>query len=507
MRILISLKVCIAVLLLAQVAMAGPNHMRLNHQFAGKLTQLKQNSVAVIELESSPSTGFFWDAELPSGGLLKIVGREFVPDQPGLIGGTGVEKIYVAGKARGRAALKMRHRRFHDAQEREQLTFEFDAEGPLTEKFFMPPTALSASKIVAATPDDAATTSDLSATLSLPAAFDWCAQYGCTPVKDQGQCGGCWAFATVGVMENAIKIREGRTLDLSEQYLISCNSENWGCNGGWWAHDYHQWKKVSGETQAGAVNESAMPFQAKNTSCNPPHAKSAQIVSWGMVGQDNTVPPVDDIKEAIMEHGPVAVAICVNNNFSRYTSGIFEGPSCTTVNHGVVLVGWNDNPGYWILRNSWSSKWGEAGYMRIKYGVSRVGQGASWVEYAAQNGSGGQPTPNPTATPMPTATPTPRPTATPTPRPTATPTPAPTATPTPTPTPTPSSSACVTSDNRTHIAQGRANVCGAYASWGIIRACAAGSGEDLGRATWYSNPTTSVRETRTGYWEKINGCP
>lgn len=74
---------------------------------------------------------------------------------------------------------------------------------------------------------------------ALPGHFNWCDQGGCTPIKDQGSCGSCWAFATAGVFELGIRIKDGVTKDLSEQYLVSCNTEGYSCQGGLWAHRYH----------------------------------------------------------------------------------------------------------------------------------------------------------------------------------------------------------------------------------------------------------------------------
>ena len=79
-------------------------------------------------------------------------------------------------------------------------------------------------------------------TKDFTASFNWCDSGGCTPVKNQSSCGSCWAFGTVGPLECNIKIKDGVTVDLSEQWLVSCNSDGWGCGGGWWAHDYHEWK-------------------------------------------------------------------------------------------------------------------------------------------------------------------------------------------------------------------------------------------------------------------------
>lgn len=379
--------ILIILFLFAQGAIAAPLQWRLNHRNAGPWLKLKQNTVAVIELETNPATGFVWQAALPENGRIRILGRRFVPSKPGMLGSPGVEKIYVAGASKGRAALAFALNRAHSLKEaRKRLTFNFESEGRLSQKFEIPKVNLPATTTIGGIQEDGSTTirensySD-TPSIGLPRAFNWCDEYGCTPIKDQGNCGACWAFSTTGVLENIIKAKDGQTVPLSEQYLISCNRDNFSCNGGWWAHDYHQWKTVNGEREAGAVSQTSKPYQARNASCNGPNAKVAKIIDWGYVGGQNSVPSPDAIKQAIYEYGPVAAAVCVNTAFSYYSGGVFSGPGCTRVNHGVILVGWNDDGGYWILRNSYGTRWGENGYMRIKYGVSRVGQGASWVDY------------------------------------------------------------------------------------------------------------------------------
>jgi len=218
---------------------------------------------------------------------------------------------------------------------------------------------------------------------TLPDSFDWCEQGGCTPIKDQGSCGSCWAFGTVGPLESNILIKDGKVVDLSEQWLVSCNREGWGCNGGWWAHDYHQWKTDScGGT--GAVLEENFPYVAHDASCDCPYPHDYFITDWVFIGSEHGVPSVDAIKNAIYNYGPVSAAVCVNSAFHAYSGGIFNGPSCSNVNHAVVLVGWDDNQGsngVWFLRNSWGDDWGEDGYMRIEYGTSKVGYGSCYVKY------------------------------------------------------------------------------------------------------------------------------
>ncbi len=252
---------------------------------------------------------------------------------------------------------------------------------------------------------------------TLPSAFDWRDYGGVTSVKNQGSCGSCWAFGTVGPLEANIKIKDGIEEDLAEQYLLSCNTDGWDCGGGWWAHDYHEWKKPPSESEAGAVLEEDFEYVAWDAPCGGPYSHPYQIDSWTFVGSEYGVPSTEAIKQAIYDHGPISAAVCVNSAFQSYSGDVFTGPTCTDINHAITLVGWDDNDGAWILKNSWGPWWGENGYMRIGYGVSRVGYSANYVTYSS---SGPTPTPTHTRTVTPTPTATPTATNTPTPTPTAT---------------------------------------------------------------------------------------
>jgi len=221
-------------------------------------------------------------------------------------------------------------------------------------------------------------------TKSLPEAFSWCDSGGCTPVKNQGACGSCWAFGTVGPLECNIKLKDGVIVDLSEQWLVSCNSDGYGCWGGWWAHDYHQWKTdACGGT--GAVPENYFPYVASDVPCNCPYPHDYLIDDWAFVGNAYSIPPVSSMKQAILDYGPISVAVYANSAMQAYTGGIFNGCGIEEVNHAVVLVGWDDNQGtngVWIMRNSWGTGWGEGGYMRIPYDCSSIGYAACYVDYA-----------------------------------------------------------------------------------------------------------------------------
>jgi C1A family cysteine protease len=219
---------------------------------------------------------------------------------------------------------------------------------------------------------------------SLPTRFDWRDSSGCTPVKNQGGCGSCWAFGTVGPLECNIKIKEGVTVDLSEQWLVSCNSDGWSCGGGWWAHNYHEWK-ADPCGGVGAVLEADFPYTASDAPCDCPYPHEYLIDDWAYIGSSSGVPPVESIKQAIIDYGPVSVAVYANSAMQAYGGGIFNGCETAEINHAVVLVGWDDSQGtegVWFMRNSWSTGWGEnGGYMRIPYGCSQIGYGACYVNY------------------------------------------------------------------------------------------------------------------------------
>jgi PKD repeat protein len=186
----------------------------------------------------------------------------------------------------------------------------------------------------------------------------------------------------VGPLECNIKIQDGIVQNLSEQYLVSCNSSGWGCGGGWWAHDYHiSWPDEC--DSSGAVMEADFPYVANDAPCGCPYPHPYELTDWAYIGSSGSVPDVDAMKQAIMDYGPISVGIYASNAMKAYNGGIFNSCETGTINHGVTIVGWQDmfGSGVWIVRNSWGSGWGEGGYMRIPYYCNDVGYGASYVVY------------------------------------------------------------------------------------------------------------------------------
>ena len=213
----------------------------------------------------------------------------------------------------------------------------------------------------------------------LPAYFNWCDLGGCTSVKSQGGCGSCWAFATVGPLECNILIKDGLEVDLSEQWLVSCNQSGWDCDGGWWAHMYHEsMTDPCGGT--GAVFEADFPYEAWDHPCECPYPHLYLIDDWAYLGNSWT----DTLKQAIIDYGPITAGVYVSHAFQAYKDGVFNACESGQINHGVTLVGWDDNQGsdgVWFLRNSWGTWWGEEGYMRIEYHCNDIGDNAAYVDY------------------------------------------------------------------------------------------------------------------------------
>jgi len=378
-----------------------PTEITLGAGDDGRRVQLREGEALVISLEANPSTGYGWELDrgpldIEGQSLLVQTAEEFQTQQelrsPGagvqevapLLGAPETQILQFQARATGETDLRLVYRRpwEADAPPAGEYSLHVQAIGPFTgpEPVAMQSASQPSSEPSVDLGDDGQ--------LGLPLAFNWCNLGACTPVRNQGACGSCWAFSTVGPLESNILIHDGVDSDLSEQYLLSCNTDGWDCGGGWFAHDYHEWKIPPGEPEAGAVYEAEFPYSNAYTLqvelCNAPHTHHDNIVDWEYVGNYYSVPSATSIKQAILDHGPISVAIYIGSAFRSYPGGVFETSEVGTPNHAVVLVGWDDDQGtngIWYLRNSWGAGWGESGYMRIGYGISSVGYGANYVVY------------------------------------------------------------------------------------------------------------------------------
>jgi len=210
----------------------------------------------------------------------------------------------------------------------------------------------------------------------IPAKYDSRELGVVTPIKDQGEVGTCWAFSTTAAMEVAIAKKDNVIVDLSEQFLMAVNTEGYGTNGGWFAHHYH--------INPGAVLEEDFPYQGKDgIKFDIPDYNYKYIADdWGYVDENVDIPNVNILKSAIYKYGSLSVAVYADRYFQYYKGGIFDRNRKGNVNHAVNLIGWDDEKKAWILENSWGTKWGENGFMYIKYGTNQIGYAASYVTYS-----------------------------------------------------------------------------------------------------------------------------
>ncbi len=345
---------------------------------------VEQGQDMTVLLESRPGTGFTWEVQSVEPAILEqVTGADFETKSNGP-GAQARESLRLHATGSGAVSLHLvYHRPFEGGAVTRDLQVQAP-EMPATLDLSSPLTPLTPpmGEVQGAAPPEPSVQAD--GLIGLPASFDWRSQDKVTPIRNQGACGGCWAFGTVGAMESAILIALNQKVDLSEQYLISCNTSGWGCSGGWWAHDMHTNTGGKNGNGPGAVLESDKPYTATNGSCTAVYNHPYKLAEWHYITGATSVPSVDQIKSAIYNHGPVAAAVC-SVGFSSYTNGVYsKNNTCNGgVDHGIVLVGWDDSTQTWILRNSWGSSWGESGYMHIKWNTSNVGYGATYVAYTA----------------------------------------------------------------------------------------------------------------------------
>ncbi|KZS11239.1 Crammer [Daphnia magna] len=215
---------------------------------------------------------------------------------------------------------------------------------------------------------------------ALPTYIDYRSNRCLQPVEDQGECGSCWAFAAITALEFNHCKKTGARGPLSEQMLVDCDTYNFGCNGG----DFTQaWQYL--ENYGGAVNGTSYPYVSGTTQTNGT-CKSGSNAVAARVGYYNWVIPYPNatlIMSYLQMEGPLPSAIKVLDSFFYYTSGVYSDPACIVsdeydVNHAVVIVGYGTVPStttspaipYWIVRNSWSTGWGNGGYFFIRRGVN-----------------------------------------------------------------------------------------------------------------------------------------
>ena len=223
---------------------------------------------------------------------------------------------------------------------------------------------------------------------ALPATFDWRTQGKVTPVKNQDPCGTCWLFGTLAAVESRVWIVEDVEYDFSEQNIACCTDPAWvylignRCMGGG-----NSLKAMDVLAKKGTRLESDHPYNTgtiNTDTCNDAIPTIKRITGYRMVASD--AGQITEVKTAVYDYGPVSMAYCHDNSY-LYPGNIYYWPGCTeTTNHAVCIVGWDDivewpggaGNGAWIVKNSWGSGFGDAGYFYLCYGSGNMEGVASY---------------------------------------------------------------------------------------------------------------------------------
>jgi len=213
-------------------------------------------------------------------------------------------------------------------------------------------------------------------TSSNPTSVDWVTKGAVTPVKNQGQCGSCWAFSTTGSVEGRYAIAKGTLTSLSEQELVDCagSEGNNGCRGGLMDYGFEYVK-----SNGGLCTEDSFPYDAKTETrqCNSKRSacgtKQDPIKGYVDVAHNSEA----DLESAVAQ-GPVSIAIEADQTaFQLYKSGVLTGRCGSKLDHGVLAVGYDNESQIksWKVKNSWGATWGMSGYILLEKGA-KVNRGA-----------------------------------------------------------------------------------------------------------------------------------
>jgi cathepsin B len=184
------------------------------------------------------------------------------------------------------------------------------------------------------------------------------------PIRDQGQCGSCWAFAASESLSDRLCIAGGANVVLSPQWLVDCNTQNYGCNGG---YPIKAWQFMM---TTGIVADACVPYTAADGKC-PASCTGTGSMTKYYASSANTYSNPASIQAEIMATGPIEAAFTVYQDFMSYTSGVYIHTWGSQLGgHAVKMIGWgvSGTTNYWICANSWNTNWGIQGYFWIEFG-------------------------------------------------------------------------------------------------------------------------------------------
>jgi len=200
-----------------------------------------------------------------------------------------------------------------------------------------------------------------------PKSVDWRESGAVSAVKDQGQCGSCWTFSTTGVTESANFLHgDGKLTSLSEQELVSCEKDCYGCSGGLPSLAY---QFLLSEHNGQIVTDEAYPYTSGGGVTGTCEFKDSMAVGATIAGVASIASDEDQMAAWMAENGPISIAVNAMP-WQTYTSGVMTASQCAASqpDHAVLAVGVTAD--YWIVKNSWATVWGEQGYIRLAYGTN-----------------------------------------------------------------------------------------------------------------------------------------
>jgi C1A family cysteine protease len=207
----------------------------------------------------------------------------------------------------------------------------------------------------------------------LAASVDWTTKGAVTAVKDQGQCGSCWAFSTTGGLEGAWEISSGNLVSMSEQQFVDCSKQNSGCNGGLMDYAFSYAKGVA------VATEQSYAYTARDGTCKS--SFTTAIPQGGVTGYTDVSSSTSALQSAL-NNGPVSVAIQADQSvFQQYTGGVITSGCGSNLDHGVTATGYDGST--INVKNSWGSSWGVSGYVKIDASQCGITTSASYPKVSS----------------------------------------------------------------------------------------------------------------------------
>jgi len=197
--------------------------------------------------------------------------------------------------------------------------------------------------------------------LAIPASFDWISKGAVTPVKNQGQCGSCWAFSTTEEIESQWFLASHPLPVLAPQQIVDCDTTDQGCNGGDPPTAY-----AYVHSAGGLESEASYPYTAEDGTCQSQKSKFVASVSgWKYACKGNNE---TEMQANLVQYGPLSV--CVDaSSWQNYNGGVITSNCGNSLDHCVMVTGYASTSGgvaFWEVRNSWGADWGESGYLRVE---------------------------------------------------------------------------------------------------------------------------------------------